>query len=103
MVVCNATLPGEPIEEVPATSSNGITFHQIALIVIASCTLIASILSFVLIFKHALHYSRSWEQRQWVSSTRLMVCDIDTEQHHKNNSHGTRIQHIFVSQCIFLH
>ena len=40
------------------------TFHTIGLIVAAACAFIAILLSFYLIWMHALHYTKPYEQRQ---------------------------------------
>ena len=43
-----------------------LTFHQLGLIIAAATTLFAIIVSFYLIFMHATHYTKPYEQRQYV-------------------------------------
>lgn len=60
--------------EVPMVGD--MTFHTLGLIVAASCSLIAIILSFYLIWMHAIHYTKPYEQRQYVhhSAEPLELC-----------------------------
>ena len=41
-----------------------LNFHDLARIIAASCTLIATVLSLYLVWMHALHYTKPREQRQ---------------------------------------
>lgn len=50
--------------EVPIVGS--ITFHNLGLIISAACTLVAILLSFYLMWMHALHYTNPVQQRQYV-------------------------------------
>jgi hypothetical protein len=42
------------------------TFHTLGLIIAAACSLVAILLSLYLIFMHANHYTKPYEQRQYV-------------------------------------
>lgn len=42
-----------------------LTFHQLGIIVSAATALIAIITSFYLMWMHALHYTKPYEQRQY--------------------------------------
>jgi hypothetical protein len=44
----------------------GLTFHQLGTIIAAGSTLVACLLSFFLIFMHAINYTKPYEQRQYV-------------------------------------
>lgn len=44
----------------------GLTFHDIGIIVSAATALIAIILSLYLMWMHAVHYTKPYEQRQYV-------------------------------------
>jgi hypothetical protein len=57
--------------EVPIVGS--ITFHNLGLIISAACTLIAILLSFYLIWMHALHYTNPTQQRQYAPSLYLLL------------------------------
>ncbi|GAB7353523.1 hypothetical protein MBLNU459_g3966t1 [Dothideomycetes sp. NU459] len=61
MVTCNTTLADQTIEEDPVFSH--VKFHHIGLVVSAVFALISVIISFFLIYKHATHYSKPWEQK----------------------------------------
>ncbi|KAH6715890.1 organic solute transporter Ostalpha-domain-containing protein [Leptodontidium sp. 2 PMI_412] len=60
---CNSTLDEMRIgsSEIPMVGT--MTFHTIGLIVAAACAFIAILLSFYLIWMHALHYTKPYEQR----------------------------------------
>ncbi|PMD46667.1 DUF300-domain-containing protein [Hyaloscypha variabilis F] len=60
---CNATLDDLRIgrSEVPIAGS--LTFHQLGMIIAAACSLFAILISFYLIFMHATHYTKPYEQR----------------------------------------
>lgn len=60
---CNSTLDDLQIgsSEVPVAGS--LTFHQLGLVIAAACALIAILLSLYLMWMHALHYTRPYEQR----------------------------------------
>ncbi|EAS30589.2 uncharacterized protein CIMG_06068 [Coccidioides immitis RS] len=60
--VCNETLQAERVSEVPLWDG-GITFHQLGLIISATFSLIAVLVSVYLVFQHAVHYLRPQEQR----------------------------------------
>ena len=51
----------------------GMTFHTLGLIIAAACALVAILLSLYLIFMHANHYTKPYEQRQYVLSLRLAL------------------------------
>ena len=69
------------------------TFHTLALIIAAACALIAIIVSFYLIIMHATHYTKPYEQRQYVLSPPLpvLVPLLIPQQHHPNSLHDSRI------------
>jgi len=46
--------------------AGSLTFHQLGLIIAAACSLFAILTSFYLIFMHATHYTKPYEQRQYV-------------------------------------
>ncbi|KAF8850591.1 DUF300-domain-containing protein [Acephala macrosclerotiorum] len=60
---CNSTLEDLRIgsSEIPIVGS--LTFHTLGLIIAAGCALIAILLSFYLIWMHAIHYTKPYEQR----------------------------------------
>ncbi|KAJ2903762.1 hypothetical protein MKZ38_009414 [Zalerion maritima] len=64
-LTCNSTL-----EDMRITSETAIvgslTFHELALIIGGACTIIAILLSFYLMWMHALNYTKPREQRQYV-------------------------------------
>ncbi|KAI4802563.1 hypothetical protein E4T44_11539 [Aureobasidium sp. EXF-8845] len=62
MVYCNATAEEQTINEEPLFSK--VTFHHVGLVVSAVFALISVVVAFFLIFKHATHYSKPWEQKQ---------------------------------------
>jgi hypothetical protein len=64
MPACNTTLERQDIDEDPVVA--GMTFHQLGLILNALFAAISTAISFFLMFKHATHYSKPWEQRQYV-------------------------------------
>ena len=43
------------------------TFHSLGLVIAPACSLIAILVSFYLIFMHATHYTKPYEQRQYVA------------------------------------
>lgn len=43
-----------------------LTFHNFAILIAAACSFIAILVSFYLIWMHALHYTKPYEQRQQV-------------------------------------
>lgn len=43
-----------------------VTFHHVGLVVSAVFSLISVAIAFFLIFKHATHYSKPWEQKQYI-------------------------------------
>ncbi|KIX09530.1 uncharacterized protein Z518_00610 [Rhinocladiella mackenziei CBS 650.93] len=59
--VCNTTEEDMIITEEPLW--DGHTFHQVGLVIAAIFSLIAVIVSFFLIFMHATHYLKPWEQK----------------------------------------
>ncbi|RMZ78652.1 hypothetical protein DV738_g3720, partial [Chaetothyriales sp. CBS 135597] len=59
--VCNSTIEHETLHEDPVY--NGHTFHSLGLLLSSIFTIIAVVVSFLLIFMHAIHYSRPQEQR----------------------------------------
>lgn len=61
MPACNNTLERETINELPLWK--GYDFHHFGLFLAAVFGAVATILSVYLIFQHALHYSKPWEQR----------------------------------------
>lgn len=46
--------------------AGSLTFHDLGLIIAAATALIAVLLSFYLIWMHATHYTKPYEQRQYV-------------------------------------
>ncbi|QSZ32133.1 hypothetical protein DSL72_001702 [Monilinia vaccinii-corymbosi] len=60
---CNATLDDMRIGQSEAVLVGEYTFHQLGMIVSAAAALIAIILSFYLMWMHALHYTKPYEQR----------------------------------------
>ncbi|TAQ89621.1 hypothetical protein B7494_g2051 [Chlorociboria aeruginascens] len=60
---CNATLDDMRIGDSEAALVGSMTFHTLALIVAAACSLIAVLFSFYLIFMHAIHYTKPNEQQ----------------------------------------
>lgn len=58
---CNSTLEDQQIHEQPVW--HDWTFHRIGLWISAICSLFALALSFLLIYLHASHYLRPWEQK----------------------------------------
>ncbi|KAL2357835.1 organic solute transporter subunit alpha/Transmembrane protein [Cryomyces antarcticus] len=62
MAVCNFTLTDQSVNgEVPLWS--GITFHRLGLVLSATFALISVCITFWLIFRHATHYLKPWEQK----------------------------------------
>jgi predicted membrane chloride channel (bestrophin family) len=41
-----------------------VTFHHVGLVVSAVFALISVVVAFFLVYKHATHYSKPWEQKQ---------------------------------------
>lgn len=89
------------VEEEPVWKS--MTFHHFGLIVSATFALIAVLISFFLIWRHATHYLKPWEQRQWVPTQVLQfVFTIDpadrefVSQHYPSTLHGSYLRH-----CVF--
>ena len=62
MTKCNSTLTDERISHEAAIVGN-IDFHHVGLIISAVFGLISIIISFFLIFQHATHYLKPWEQK----------------------------------------
>ena len=58
---CNTTLEDSYIHETPLF--NSITFHHLGLFLSAVFGLISIILALFLVFQHATHYLRPWEQK----------------------------------------
>ena len=56
-----AVLPGSEV-----LIAGPLTFHDLALIIAGSCTILAIAFSFYLIFMHARNYTKPGEQRQYV-------------------------------------
>lgn len=65
------------VEEEPVWKS--MTFHHFGLIVSAIFALIAVLTSFFLIWRHATHYLKPWEQRQWVLPPQLVQLVLTTD------------------------
>ncbi|MCJ1321097.1 hypothetical protein MMC15_006441 [Xylographa vitiligo] len=61
LTFCNATAQYEAINEIPLWSNW--TFHDLGLWLCAGFALFATLLSFYLMFQHATHYLKPWEQR----------------------------------------
>lgn len=61
--VCNSTLEEMKISEDPLFDSHNFTFHELTIAISAVCGAIAIIVSLVLMFMHAIRYSRPKEQR----------------------------------------
>jgi len=60
---CNSSVETQTITETSLFTSHRYTFHDLALAVSAAFGLVAIIVSFVLMFLHATHYSRPRQQR----------------------------------------
>lgn len=60
---CNSTLDDLRIGDTEIPIVGDLRFHDLGLIIAAGCTLIAVLLSFFLIFMHAIHYTKPYEQR----------------------------------------
>ncbi|KUJ14231.1 DUF300-domain-containing protein [Mollisia scopiformis] len=60
---CNATLDDLRIGRSEVHIAGSMTFHTLGLIIAAACALIAILLSFYLIWMHAIHYTKPYEQR----------------------------------------
>ena len=53
----------------------GLIFHQLGLIISAVFGLISVFVAWYLIFRHATHYSKPWEQKQYVlDQARMFLC-----------------------------
>ncbi|GKT61940.1 DUF300 domain-containing protein [Colletotrichum tofieldiae] len=64
-LTCNSTL--EELRILPGSEiliAGPLTFHDLALIIAGSCTIIAICLSFYLVFMHSINYTKPREQRQ---------------------------------------
>ncbi|KAG9663785.1 DUF300-domain-containing protein, partial [Aureobasidium melanogenum] len=61
MVSCNTTAEDQTINEVPLFGE--VKFHHVGLVISAVFALISVIIAFFLIYKHATHYSKPWEQK----------------------------------------
>src|SRR5258705_8902224 len=72
--------------EVPVVGT--MTFHNLGLIIAAGCTLIAILLSFYLMWMHALHYTNPSQQRQYAPSFRALFYLANPSQHHPHPLHG---------------
>jgi hypothetical protein len=66
MAICNTTLTEQHIDEDPIYRN--ITFHHLGLFISAVFGLIAVAIALYLILRHASHYLRPWEQKQYVLS-----------------------------------
>ncbi|KAL3474547.1 organic solute transporter Ostalpha-domain-containing protein [Aspergillus californicus] len=60
--VCNTTEEDETIHEIDLWDG-GLTFHELCVIVVGAFAIVAGIISFYLIMRHATHYSKPIEQR----------------------------------------
>ncbi|RFU27050.1 hypothetical protein B7463_g9281, partial [Scytalidium lignicola] len=60
---CNSTLDDMRIGPSEVNIVGNITFHNLAIIIAAACSLFAMLCSFYLIWMHALHYTKPTEQR----------------------------------------
>ncbi|TVY78412.1 Transmembrane protein [Lachnellula suecica] len=60
---CNSTLDDMRINSSEVLIAGPLTFHSLGLIIAAGTALIAVLLSFYLIWMHALHYTKPYEQR----------------------------------------
>ncbi|KAL4737505.1 organic solute transporter Ostalpha-domain-containing protein [Aspergillus similis] len=60
--VCNTTEEDETIHEIDLWN-NGLTFHELCVIVVGAFAIVAGLVSFYLIMRHATHYSKPIEQR----------------------------------------
>lgn len=65
MVFCNVTLTEQEIDEDPLFKGHNLKFHHLGLLISASFGLIAVVIAFWLIFSHATHYLKPWEQKQY--------------------------------------
>ncbi|KAL4925383.1 OSTA/TMEM184 family protein [Aspergillus undulatus] len=63
--VCNTTEEDETIHEIDLWDG-GLTFHELCVIVVGAFALVAGIISFYLIMRHATHYSKPVEQRHTI-------------------------------------
>jgi hypothetical protein len=90
MPSCNTTLEDQSTDgEVPLFSV--VTFHHVGLVVSAVFALISVIISFFLIAKHATHYSKPWEQRQYVCLVATKVRADSVPQHYPNPPHDPHL------------
>jgi predicted membrane chloride channel (bestrophin family) len=64
LTFCNTTAEYEEIVEDPIW--HGLEFHHLGLILSAIFGLFSIILSLFLVYQHATHYLKPWEQRQYV-------------------------------------
>jgi len=60
-------LADDPCAVVEEPLAAGLTFHELGLILSGACGLASVLISLWLIYKHATHYLRPWEQKQYVS------------------------------------
>lgn len=60
---CNATLDDLRIGGSEVPIAGNMTFHQLGLIIAGACSIFAIVISFYLIFMHAIHYTKPNEQR----------------------------------------
>ncbi|KAJ2990236.1 hypothetical protein NUW58_g3053 [Xylaria curta] len=67
---CNSTLEEMRIESEEKLVGN-FNFHELALIIAGGSTIIAYIVSFYLIWQHALNYTKPREQKQYAPSSRI--------------------------------
>ncbi|KAL4807761.1 organic solute transporter Ostalpha-domain-containing protein [Aspergillus unguis] len=63
--VCNTTEEDETIHEIDLWDG-GLTFHDLCVIVVGAFAIVAGIISFYLIMRHATHYSKPIEQRHTI-------------------------------------
>lgn len=75
-------------DEVPLW--RGYTFHHFGLILSALFGLIAVTMSCFLMYMHATHYLKPWEQKQYVQDMKLWSCSLaNWSQHNSYRVHGS--------------
>jgi hypothetical protein len=73
----------------------GLVFHQLALILSALFMCLSVAISLWLLFDHALHYLRPYEQKQSVSPRLSLDLEL-TSQHHPHPRHGPHLLNHFL-------
>ncbi|KAF4634317.1 hypothetical protein G7Y89_g3797 [Cudoniella acicularis] len=93
---CNSTLDDLRIGGSEKALVGSFTFHSIGLVVAAACSLIAIIVSLYLIFMHATHYTKPYEQRQFARSSPPFLASANTSQYYP---HPVYVYFQVISDC----